>query len=375
MMPVTEHRHRTLLPHALALLYGIAIAYASLQPFTPWLSPADGTPFWAVASWPLRWTRFDVLANGLAYLPFGLFVALIAQRASPATRAVQALCAGVTLSFGLETLQMFLPSRDASLIDLAANAAGTLAGAMLAAIVVRSERTRRALSTIRHRVFLPGMLGDVGLALLTVWLAAQINPGISLFAVTFDSDLLPAGLAVTEAALRPDRAAILIEAAQSALQLTGVALFLVLLLRDRRYIGGAVLLLIGAALLVKGVSAMLLLKPALWDAWLKPGVSIGIATGLLAMLCIVFMPRPVQLAACATALLASLLLPIVLSDFPPARASLTLFSWRYGHLLNFNGLTQSMLLAWPLAVAAWLFALAGRPGWGDPRERRAGAPL
>ena len=375
MMPVTEHRHRTLLPHALALLYGIAIAYASLQPFTPWLSPADGTPFWAVASWPLRWTRFDVLANGLAYLPFGLFVALIAQRASPATRAVQALCAGVTLSFGLETLQMFLPSRDASLIDLAANAAGTLAGAMLAAIVVRSERTRRALSTIRHRVFLPGMLGDVGLALLTVWLAAQINPGISLFAVTFDSDLLPAGLAVTEAALRPDRAAILIEAAQSALQLTGVALFLVLLLRDRRYIGGAVLLLIGAALLVKGVSAMLLLKPALWDAWLKPGISIGIATGLLAMLCIVFMPRPVQLAACATALLASLLLPIVLSDFPPARASLTLFSWRYGHLLNFNGLTQSMLLAWPLAVAAWLFALAGRPGWGDPRERRAGAPL
>jgi len=375
MMPVTEHRHRTLLPHALALLYGIAIAYASLQPFTPWLSPADGTPFWAVASWPLRWTRFDVLANGLAYLPFGLFVALIAQRASPATRAVQALCAGVTLSFGLETLQMFLPSRDASLIDLAANAAGTLAGAMLAAIVVRSERTRRALSTIRHRVFLPGMLGDVGLALLTVWLAAQINPGISLFAVTFDSDLLPAGLAVTEAALRPDRAAILIEAAQSALQLTGVALFLVLLLRDRRYIGGAVLLLIGAALLVKGVSAMLLLKPALWDAWLKPGISIGIATGLLAMLCIVFMPRPVQLAACATALLASLLLPIVVSDFPPARASLTLFSWRYGHLLNFNGLTQSMLLAWPLAVAAWLFALAGRPGWGDPRERRAGAPL
>lgn len=372
---VAERRHRTLLPHALAVLYGVAIAYASLQPFTPWIAPAEGTPFWPFAAWPLRWTRFDVLANVLAYVPFGLFVALTPRRASPATRAVYAMSVGITLSFGLETLQMFLPSRDASLIDLAANTAGTLAGAMLAAIVVRSEHTRIALSAIRHRAFLPGMLGDIGLALLVVWLAAQINPGIPLFAVTFDPDMVPAALAAADSAARPDRAAVAIEAAQSALQMTGVGLFLVLLLRDRRTIGGAILLLIGAALLVKGVSAALLLKPALWDTWLKPGVSIGVAAGLLALLCIVFLPRPVQLAACATALLASLLLPVVVSDFPPTRASLTLFSWRYGHLLNFNGLTQSMLLAWPLAVAAWLFVLAGRPGWGDPREQRANAPL
>jgi VanZ family protein len=366
---------RTLLPHALALLYGIAIAYASLQPFTPWLAPADGTPFWPFAPWPPRWTRFDVLANVLAYLPFGLFVALTPRRATPAARAARALAVGMTLSFGLETLQMFLPSRDANLVDFFANAAGTLAGAFGAAIIVRSESTRTLLSAFRNRVFLPGMLGDIGIALLAVWLAAQINPGIPLFAVTFEADVLPAGLAAGAVTAHPDRAAVVIEAAQSALQLTGVGLFLVLLLRDRRHIGGAVLLLIGAALLVKGVSAMLLLKPAVWEAWLKPGVSIGIAVGLLILLCIVFMPRPVQLAACATALLASLLLPVLVADHSLTRASLTLFNWRYGHLLNFNGLTQSMLLAWPLAVAAWLFALAGRPRWGDPREQRAGDPL
>ncbi len=370
-----ERPHHTLLPHALALLYGAAIAYASLQPFTPWLAPTDGTPFWPIAPWPPRWTRADVVANVLAYLPFGLFIALTPRRATPATRATLALAVGMTLSFGLETLQMFLPSRDANLIDFMANTGGTLLGAFLAAVIVRSERTRLLVSGMRHVVFLPGMLGDVGLALLVVWLAAQINPGIPLFAITFDPEMLPASMALGDIAARPDRAAVLIEAAQSALQLTGVGLFLVLLLRDRRYIGGAVLLLIGAALLVKGASAMLLLKPAIWETWLKPGVSIGIAAGLLILLCIVFMPRPVQLAACATALLASLLLPIVAADLPPTRAALTLFSWRYGHLLNFNGLTQSMLLAWPLAVAAWLFALAGRPRWGDPRERRAGAPL
>lgn len=374
-MASLERPRRTLLPHALALLYGAAIAYASLQPFAPWLTPTDGAPFWPFAPWPPRWTRFDALANILAYLPFGLFVALTPRRATPAARAARGLAVGMTLSFGLETLQMFLPSRDANLIDFLANTTGTLLGAFAAAIIVRSERTRALLSAFRNRVFLPGMLGDIGIALLAVWLAAQINPGIPLFAVTFDADALPAGVAAGAIAAHPDRAAVLIEAAQSALQLTGVGLFLVLLLRDRRHIGGAVLLLIGTALLVKGISAMLLLKPAVWEAWLKPGVSIGIATGLLILLCIVFLPRPVQLAACATALLASLLLPVLVADLPLTRASLTLFSWRYGHLLNFNGLTQSMLLAWPLAVAAWLFALAGRPRWGDPRERRAGDPL
>ena len=48
-----------------------------------------------------------------------------------------------------------------------------------------------------------------------------------------------------------------------------------------------------------------------------------------------------------------------------AAAPLTLFNWRYGHLLNFNGLTRIILVAWPLAAAAWLFVLAGRPGWGS----------
>ena len=33
-------------------------------------------PFWPFARWPLRWTRFDVLANVIAYAPFGLFIAV-----------------------------------------------------------------------------------------------------------------------------------------------------------------------------------------------------------------------------------------------------------------------------------------------------------
>mgnify|MGYP001015658860 FL=1 len=124
--------------------------------------------------------------------------------------------------------------------------------------------------------------------------------------------------------------------------------------------------LLGLALLAKGVAAMLVIKPAVWDTWMKPGVSFGMAAGLLALLVTIFAPRPVQVAACAIALLASLLLPVTVADVPAASAPLTLFNWRYGHLLNFNGLTQTVLLVWPVLAALWLFALAGRPRWGEP---------
>lgn len=356
-------RQRTFLPHILAILYGLAIAYASLQPFVPWIPPPAGTPFWALATWPIRWTRFDVIANALAYAPFGVFVALIPHRATPLVRTGVALAAGVTLSFGMETLQMFLPTRDASLVDLLANAAGALAGGFGGGALVRAESTRRLLSAAREHAFIEGRLGDLGIALLVVWLTAQINPGIPLFAVNFEPELQPAHVA---AATVPDTAATILEAAQSAFQLAGVGLFLALLLRDRRYVGGAVLLLIGMAFMLKGLAAWLLLKPAAWEAWLKPGVAIGIAAGSLGLLLAAFLPRPAQVAACAIALLSSLLLPLVASDVAPMPAPLTLFNWRYGHLLNFNGLTHTVLLVWPIAAAAWLFALAGRPAWGRP---------
>ena len=356
-------RQRTFLPHILALLYGLAIAYASLQPFAPWLSPPSGTPFWVFATWPPKWTRADFIANAVAYLPFGIFVALVPHRASPRLRTGVAVAAGVTLAFAMETLQMFLPTRAASLIDLLANAVGALAGGVLGSTLVRAVRVRGSLSGARDYVFLPGRLGDVGIALLALWLTAQCNPGISLFAVNFEPGLPGAVNAVTAA---PDMASTMLEAAQSALQLVGMGLFLALLLRDRRHIGGAVLLLIGIALMAKGLAAWLLLKPAAWEAWLKPGVAIGIAAGSLALLLVAFMPRPVQVAACAVALLSSLLLPFAGTDLGSMPAPLTLFNWRYGHLLNFNGLTHTVLLVWPIAAAAWLFALAGKPAWGRP---------
>jgi VanZ family protein len=356
-------RRRTLLPHALAALYALSITYASLQPFGGWLEPEPGTPFFLLAPWSARWFRYDILLNIVAYVPLGFFTGLVPRRMVPARRVAIGVLCGFALSFVMETLQTFLPRRDASTIDLLANTAGALIGGALAGALTRADSVKSALSGARAQLFIGGRLGDVGIALFALWFAAQINPGIPLFAVTFDPE--PERILAVSAA-PPDGAALVIEAAESAFQMLGVGLFLALLLRERRFVAGGILLLIGVALLLKGMAATLVIKPAMWDVWQRPGVLTGIAAGALLIPAAISLPRPVMIAACAVALLSSIGVPMLAPDLLSAGAPLTFFNWRYGQLLNYNGLTRTILLVWPILAALWLFALAGRPGWGEP---------
>ena len=349
------------LPHFLATLYGLAIVYASLQPFAPWMSPPAGTPHFLFAPWPPKWVRYDVVTNFLAYLPFGFFVALIPRPMHAIGRLAVAIGVAALLSFAMESLQAYLPTRDSSMADFLTNTAGATVGGAVAIAFARSAAAKDAIAAARERWFLAGKIGDLGLALLAIWVAVQTNPGIPLFATMYDLAPRPG-----VPALPPDVAATLVEAAHSAFQLVGVGLFLALLLRERRYVAGAVLLLIGAAAFVKGVAAALLLKPAAWESWLAPGVSLGVAAGTVLLSMAIWLPRPAQITLAAIALLSSLLATLFAPDLMHARAPIALFNRSYGHLLNFNGLTHTVLLLWPAVASVFLLALAGRPGWGEP---------
>jgi len=352
---------RSLLPQFLATLYGLAIVYASLQPFINWMSPVPGTAYFLFAPWPLRWVRYDFIINVLAYMPFGFFVGLMPREGSAASRLTLAIVVGALLSLAMESLQMYLPTRYASVADLFSNSTGAALGGFLAVLFARSPTAGRRLSMARERWFLPGAAGDIGLALLVIWLAVQANPGIPLFASMYDAAARPlAGPVPT------DVAATLVESAQSAFQLLGVGLFVALLMRERSHVTGAVLLLIGAAAIVKGVAALLLLNPAVGEHWLTPGVALGIAAGALLLAVAIRLPRSVQVTLATVALLSSLLATLFVPDLLFARAPLSLFNVSYGHLLNFNGLTHAVLLLWPAMASAFLFVLAGRPGWGEP---------
>src|SRR5260370_21535229 len=222
------------------------IVYASLEPFSGWMAPLPGTQFFLFAPWPARFTRYDIAINVIAYIPFGFFVALTGRHTRAAIRFAMASAMAALLSAAMETTQMFLPSRDASTIDLLSNTAGGALGGLAALVLNGTPGLRARITQWRHRVFLGGSSGDLGLALLGIWMMAQVNPGIPLFAATFDPSL----------ELTRDLAGTLLQAAQSAFNVVGVGLFLALLLRQRRYVGGAVLTLIGFALAMKGIAAM-----------------------------------------------------------------------------------------------------------------------
>jgi VanZ family protein len=347
--------HSTQLPQYFALLYGVMIVYASLEPFSGWMAPLPGTPFFLLAPWPTRYTRFDIAINVVAYVPFGFFVALIGRQTRARARFTTAIAMAALLSATMETTQMFLPSRDASTIDLVSNTAGGAIGAIVALAVNAAPGVRARIGRWRHRVFLGGRSGDLGIALLGTWLMAQVNPGIPLFAATFDPSM----------ELTRDVAGTMLQAAESAFNVVGVGLFLALLLRQRRYFGGAVLVLIGVALMLKGAAATVLLRSTMWDNWLKPGVTFGVAVGAVTLLLTIRLSRPVQTTLCAIALLSSLTAPLLAPDMWQARAPLALFDWPYGHLLNFNGLTHAVLVVWPVLASCYLMWLVGQPAWGE----------
>jgi VanZ family protein len=341
---------RSALPHFLTALYALLIVHASLQPFAGWLPPAPGTPFFLWAPWP-RFNLPDVMINVVAYAPLGLAATWMSGRDASVSRAVlRAIIACALLSLAMETTQMYLPVRRASTIDLLANMLGAAIGACIAASIMSRAQWRRHLRRWREETFLGGRLGDFGLTLLVLWWVMHVNPAIALFAATFQPDVT----------IATDQATVLLEASQTGLDFLGVLLFVALLLRRREYFGVVAVLFIGASLALKAGAAMLLFKPAVWEHWLRPGVGIGIACGALALLVAVWLPQRVRMIMCAVALLSSLLAAVLMPDLLLAQAPLARFDWNYGHLLNFNGLTRTVLLVWPLLATLHLLVLFGR---------------
>ncbi len=114
------------------------VVYASLHPFSGWRD--RGLPPFAflTAPFPRPIPVFDVVANIIGYMPLG-FLAVLAVY--PWLRRSYALGFGlacsVSLSFALESLQLYLPMRTSSNLDLLANTVGGAVGALAALATTR----------------------------------------------------------------------------------------------------------------------------------------------------------------------------------------------------------------------------------------------
>lgn len=352
MSPAPEQPSRLAL--YLALGYTLLILYASLSPFTGWRSPGPDPLAFLTAPPPRYITTFDVTVNIIAYVPEGfLLTLLLLALLRPVPAAVLGTLLGCALSLAMEVLQAHLPSRVPNNIDLVTNAGGALIGAVLAARAGSLPFFVEALVRGRATLFFPGRAVDLGIALLALWFFSQLDPSRPLLGILFFSDGVQAqlaGLALSE----PYR---LLGPLSVGLNLVGVGLVLMCVMRSRRLALAAVGLLVVVASLIKMVAATLLLKREAAFLWVSQEVAAAIACGAVVLLVAAALARGWVVLLCAASMLGAIGLATFKPDEPFTILSLRLFRWSDLQLLNYKGLAAAVAEVWPYAVLAMLFVM------------------
>ena len=337
----------------LATGYALFIVYASLSPFSGWRS--QGVDFIEVLRAPflLTYSAFDAVVNLLAYIPLGLLVSLaLRARFSALVSVILGLCLGVVLSMSMEYLQMYLPTRVSSNLDLLTNSAGALVGALLAASMTSWLWFSSRLTRWRSHLFRHGKETDFGLALLALWMFGQVNPSLPMLGNVFIS-----GASHRPFATLPHAPFNGWESSAVTLNLLMLGTLMLTLLRMPRNIITVLLVILSMVALVKFMAAALLLKSWALLLWIKSEAVLGILLGILLLLTALRLPRHMALGfGAASALCYFAIVNFVFDDNIPS-AAMSIYHWHYGHLLNYNGLAQTIALVFPLLLILHLWRL------------------
>ena len=344
-----------------ALAYTLVIVYASLQSSSGWRMPPPEVLRFLTAPWPRYITASDIALNIAAYLPLGamLFFALRPPLAA-AFACVLATLLAALLSLALESVQMFLPTRIASNVDLLANSAGAALGALGALLLTLWHNP---LAALRTRMVRAGPLGDCGLIVMALWIVIQFQPS----PVVFGSGNLRDALGITPLFMHSSQAYLLAEAAVVALAVVAIGLAISLLMQSRRYTLRVMLVTLALTAAAKSIAAATITRSPAWLQWLTPGVAAGLVAGAAGVAALVWLaptPRAVLAILCVAAQVALInlmpdnpyqTLPSFMSTLPPT------------HLANFGGIVRLLSQCWPFAALVLLCALARA---GPPRPAR-----
>lgn len=357
----------------LALVYVALIIFASLFPFDGWRAQGISPVVFLVARIPPPyWTGFDLTVNVVGYAPLGFFLALALLRTGwPRSAVLVAALAGALLSLCMEYLQIYLPQRVPSNLDLVLNAAGTLIGALLAALLERMGALYRW-NQVRNRWFVPEARG--ALVLLALWPWALLFPAAEPFGLGQGLERLEAALLealegtpflpwlpVREAELLPLSPAGELLCVALGLLVPCLLAYSVISHAGRRVMFALAVAAVGVA--VTALSAALSYGPAhVWE-WLSVPVRAGLWVGVVLAALALLLPR----RACIVLLLLVLLVHLGLLNDAPTSAyfAQTLQAWEQGRFIRFFGIGQWLGWLWPYVTLAYVLLRASR------REPRA----
>jgi VanZ family protein len=325
------------------LVWILLLTYASLYPFTP-LRPPTPQLLREMFLFSRHVIRSDVLFNVLAYVPLGTLLCLYFRSAGQRGRAIaKAVALGAAFSLAMEAMQLFVPGRVSSIVDLVANTGGALVGALAFAEPMYSI-VSKPLGELRERSVIGGAWGDAALVLLGLWLLAQLNPALPFFG---------AGDIARE--IEPELASL--QWAAVGMGICGFGLFVSALVQAESGSLRITLLLLSVALWLKFAMAGIMLQPHFSPDWGSTGRIAGLAAGILVFMPLRRLSRLGRIYLALVLILAAALFSKVFGAYSAVDELLRLFRWPYGQLGSFATLTRFIHELWPFAAVAYLVAL------------------
>ena len=341
------------LPLLLIACYVLFIVYGSLSPFSGWRD--QGLSFTEVLQEPLTltFTAFDVAVNLLAYVPFGFLTALaLRARFHIALSVVLATLCGMCVSAGMEYLQMYLPTRVSSNLDILTNTSGMLAGALLAASISSWSWLRHAMVRWRSHLFHHGRGTDFGLALLALWVFGHTNPTLPMLGNVFITGMEHEPFVSSLSEPFGWWASIAV-----TLNLLMLGILLVTLLRIPRRVVTSLLAVLCLVALMKFIIAALLLKSWALLLWINGEAMLGILSGLMLLMSVLWLPRIAVIRVGAAVAASYFVIVNFVVDRNTPSAAMSIYHWHYLHLLNYNGLAQTIAMIFPLFLLLHLWRI------------------
>lgn len=352
----------------LALIYTALIVFASLFPFDGWRAQGiDPLVFLLAPLPPPYWTGFDIATNVVGYAPLGFLLVLALLRSGwPRGAVLAATLVGTLLSLAMEFLQIYLPRRVPSNLDLLLNAAGTLAGALSAALLERLGAIDRW-SDFRARWFVPDASGAI--VLLALWPLALLFPAavpfglgqvlerleVALTDVLADTPFLE-WLPVRETALDPLSPGGELLCVMLGLLAPCLLGYCVVRSAGRRLLLAFMVVAVGTTL--TALSSALSWGPVHAWEWMGPPARAGVWGALAAAVLLLALPR----RACAAVLLLALAWHLALLNQAPTSAyfAQTLQIWEQGRFIRFYGLGQWLGWLWPYVTLLYVLLRVSR---------------
>jgi VanZ family protein len=347
----------------LAWVYAGLIVYASLYPFADWRDQGVAPWLFLTASWPKYWTAFDVVSNVLGYMPLGFFLAVSALRTGRRRGAVSAaVLLAAVLSLCMETLQIYLPARVPSNLDLVLNILGAALGALSAWGLEKLGALQRW-SRFRANWFVADARG--ALVLLALWPLALLYPtavplGLGQVMERLEATLAEAladspfleWLPVRDIELQPLLPAVEAFCVVLGLLIPGLLGYCIIRQRLKRLWFLLWILVLGVV--ATSLSAALSFGPEHAWVWLGGSVRAALLVALLLLALLIWVP--LRAAAALAVLALGIYLSLINQTGTDPYFEQTLFLWEQGQFIRFHGLAQWLGWLWPFAALLYVLS-------------------